>query len=459
MIHLHVGRMWATIGPLEIGHPLHSALANVLSYQATSHAGEYVHLLEHYEGQTWRFPAGLVPRVGATIANSGYAIHKTHDEHEVIREPFATRRFQLRPYQAAAVAAVFKGPRPGGVLRAATGAGKTAMAAKMIQLGCTRTLFIVHTKDLMRQAQEMFTNLLGIEAGQIGDGEDDIREVTVATIQTLARGRHDDYLATVQMAIFDECHHVAAPTLYTVRCKMEQAPIVIGLSASPWRDDGHDMLIEAACGPVKYNITASDLIDLGFLVRPDIHVFRRDIPQSLRTLRATAPGQYARAYRDIVTDNEVRNRFVAKLATEQLRQGRRVLVLVRYIDHGQTLASLIPGAIFVEGNDSAEARAAAFDGFRTGEIACLIGTSLCDEGVDIPAADSLILAGAGASSTRALQRIGRVIRPAPGKATAYVADIVDDHPTFKRQWYARNKVYKTERLFTTREIHIPLDSR
>lgn len=462
MYNLHIGPLWTTIGPLEPGanrmHPLITALTNVLTYQPTGD-GSFICLLAAAGDRVWRFPTGLLDRVEPTLASTGFQFNRTESRRQIIRGQFDTKTFPIRSYQASAVMSLLKANRPGGILQAATGAGKTAMAAKLIQTTRVRTLFVVHTKDLMRQAQQAFRNFLGIEAGQIGDGKDNILPVTVATIQTLAKGRHDEYLKQVDMVIFDECHHVAAPTLYTVRMKMADCPLVVGLSASPWRDDGHDLLIEAACGPVRYRVTASNLIEQGYLVAPDIHIYRRQIAPELRIRKAQTQMGYAKAYRDIVVSDPARLRFVAKLAKEQLALGRRLLVLVKYIEHGENLTALIPGSVFVEGTNSAEARSNAFAAFRDGAIQCLIGTSLCDEGVDIPAADALILAGAGASSTRALQRIGRVIRPAPGKTTAYVADIVDEHPVFKRQFYARNKIYNTEALFRSQTVQVPLDQQ
>jgi len=453
-MNIQAGPMWATFETPST--TVVSALGAVLSYMPEG--SDYpVRLLEHCGSGIYRYPAGLTARVQTTLD----AAHIPHNVEwlKPTLEPtdLAPQAFTIRPYQASAIMSLLKGDRPGGILQAATGAGKTAMAAKLIQLTKTRTLFVVHTKDLMKQAQDAFRKFLGIKVGQIGNGREDIQTVTVATIQTLSKGRHDAYLKTVQLAIFDECHHVAAPTLYSVRHKMADCPMVVGLSASPWRDDGHDMLIEAACGPVKYQITASDLVDAGYLVAPDIHIFRRQIRRDLREMKVTGNGAFARAYKAIVTDDPSRHRLIAKLAAEQLAQGRRLLVLVKHIEHGVALTQHIPGSVFVEGNDSANDRAAAFDAFRSGELSCLIGTSLCDEGVDIPAADALILAGAGSSSTRALQRIGRVLRPAPGKTTAYVADIVDEHPVFRRQFYSRHKIYRTERLFRTQEIQVPLD--
>jgi len=456
MLTLQVDHLWTTVSPLPWKSPIRETLTALLSYQPAE-SSNLVRLLEPVSPDVWRFPSGLAPRVIAAL-EGGNVPHVVQRARVSIRAAdVAPRLFPIRPYQASAVIALTKGLSIGGVLQAATGAGKTAMAAKIIQLLKTDTLFCVHTKDLMKQAQDAFSNFLGIEVGQIGSGKSNIKTVNVATIQTLAKGKHDDYLKTVQLAIFDECHHVAAPTIYSVRHKMINAPVAIGLSASPWRDDGHDMLIEAACGPVKYVITASDLIDQGFLVPPSIHVYRRQLPHALK-FGFLGGGKFHEAYRNIVAEDPRRHDFTTHLVHEQLKLGRRVLVLVKYIEHGVQLALRIPDSVFIEGSNSASSRAEAFDAFRDGRLRCLIGTSLCDEGVDIPAADALILAGAGASSTRALQRIGRVLRPAEGKTSAYVADIVDEHPTFRRQFYSRHRIYKTERLFQVQEIQVPLDT-
>ena len=55
-------------------------------------------------------------------------------------------------------------------------------------------------------------------------------------------------------------------------------------------------------------------------------------------------------------------------------------------------------------------------------ITHLIASKIFDQGVDIPNLDALVLAGSGKSSGRALQRIGRVIRNAPGKKKAIVVE-------------------------------------
>jgi superfamily II DNA or RNA helicase len=410
-------------------------------------------------GNTYIIPSGLLERVMPF-----FEAHKSTLPYELIiperkinRTNLTYNNFQLRPYQPSAVMRTLYPPsktvaKMGGIMQAATGAGKTAMAARMISLLKTTTLFVVHTKDLLMQAKKAFESFLGIKVGVIGAGKRDIQPVTVATIQSLQSG-YDDLLSTVEFVMFDECHHVAAKTLYETAMKLKNVKCVVGLSASPWRDDNHDLMIEAICGPVRYVITASDLIDQGFLVPPEIVVYRRPLPANLKRMHIDAQS-YQKAYRKVVVEDEGRNRLIQQIAKEQLAAGRRLLVLVRQVDHGQTLESMIPGSVFVEGNTKLADREKAFEDFRQGRIKCLIGTSLADEGVDIPNADALILAGAGSSSTRALQRIGRVIRCAPGKTSAFVADIVDEHKSFQRQFYARKKMYETERRFTIRTVNL-----
>jgi superfamily II DNA or RNA helicase len=473
IIDIEVGPVWTYIRNWPRYDTNITRLREMCSFELPFTNSRYVvgdgrkYLIEIVNANDYRVPTGLIDRVLAfflDLYNKDqkyiYQVHG-YDFRNRSRTSLEFKTFALRPYQTRAVlhglgvteSNIY---RFGGILQAATGAGKTAMAAKMIAVMNTQTLFIVHTKDLLMQAKKAFESFLGIKVGVIGAGKRDIQPVTVATIQSLQSG-HDDLLASVEFVLFDECHHVAAQTLYNTAMKLANVKGIVGLSASPWRDDNHDLMIEAVCGPVRHVITASDLIDEGFLVPPEITVYRRPLPPHLKKMHVDILS-YHKAYTQIVTEDESRHRLVRDIAHEQMGQGRKVLVLVKQIDHGQKLESLIDGAIFVEGRTKLSERERIFQDFRDGKINCLIGTSLADEGIDIPCADALILAGAGSSSTRALQRIGRVIRPAPGKTSAFVADIVDENHSFQKQFYSRRKMYESERRFTIKTVNLPIDA-
>ena len=77
-------------------------------------------------------------------------------------------------------------------------------------------------------------------------------------------------------------------------------------------------------------------------------------------------------------------------------------------------------------------------------VRCLLATyQLAKEGLDIPRADRLFLVQPVRDATAIQQAVGRIMRPAPGKADALVYDFVDILvPTCKSQFSARKTVYR-----------------
>lgn len=121
-----------------------------------------------------------------------------------------------------------------------------------------------------------------------------------------------------------------------------------------------------------------------------------------------------------------------------------VLVLVSTIEHGEQLAAEIDGAVLVHAKLGKKKRAAAIEGFRSGEIRCLIATSLADEGLDVPRASVLILASGGRSAGKIEQRAGRVLRPHEGKEFGLVHDFTDRGSVMgAAQARAREKTYRS----------------
>lgn len=452
------GNLWSTINTLD--RDVIERVKRALTYRVPgaeftqaykNHVWDGTRcLLEVLVPGTYRFPVGLTERVAAE-ANVPW----TKGDHRVskLRKDYPNARFSMRPYQTKAVLELLRTnvPRSGGILQAATGAGKTLMAAKLIHSTGKRTLVLTHTKDLLRQTADELSRWLGEPVGVYGAGKKDTDYwVTVATVQSLQKGG-EALLRSTDFAIFDEAHHVAAQTIYDLLFKMPNVSTVIGLSASPWRDDGLDLLLEAALGPVRFAIRATDLIEQGWLVPPHITVHRIPVDKEFQKVRGSV-AEYQGLYQTLITDHHGRHEYVASLARNHVRQGRVVLVLVRSLEHGHALRQYMPGAVFMEGDTPAAERKTLLDRVRNRTLPMLIATSLADEGVDLPGVDAVILAGAGASTTRALQRIGRALRPFPGKTCAYIDELVDQHPSFQKQWYERKAIYKTEPAFTVTEV-------
>lgn len=410
-----------------------------------------------------RIPTGLVDRVWELLPEP----RLVNDVPGLAPDPALASPlrvpFDMRPYQSAASVMLIRpgrSGRRGGVIQVCTGGGKTRIVANAIRLTRVPSLIIVNTRDLLHQFRDELRELLGCPIGQVGDNKISFEPIMVATIQRLARllgigkataGQKEldrklaEFMRTLPAIYFDEVQHLPADLPYAALGKCEQVRLVAGLSASPWRDDGCDLLIEAGCGPVVYKKSATELIAEGYLVAPLILTLR--LPKAVIRGRQVWKDMYG----ETVVRNERRHDLTARLVRRELERGRCVLVLVKEIAHGESLYRRIPGAIFLQGRVPAWQRKDVLDAVRKEELRCVIATSLADEGLDLPPLDCLVLAGAGRSSTRALQRVGRVLRPSPGKVNAVVYDLVDGHPTFQAHYRARRKIWAAEPAFKITE--------
>lgn len=416
------------------------------------------------------FPTGLLPRIVKLLTTAGldYTVEDLRTRFTT-GEPIQTQGPPLRDYQKEVLTVVASKER--GILQLATGAGKTMIAAHLIAARGLNTLFFVHTKDLLYQTIEVFKSILNVPIGQIGDGTVHVEKITVATIQTAARALDvkikkepgddvpiwsDDAAERLSISdwevvqralwdcavvIFDECHHLPADSFYEIAMKLKDAFYRYGLSATPWRSDRSDLMIEAALGPKLCVVSSTELIRRGYLVPPKITMYEV-YPTSAKLVR-----NYTRVYQSEVVENQDRNKLIAEVAEHSAQRGKSVLILVNQVKHGKNLEAMIEGAVFIHGRDSSEVRNEAIEQLRQKKNQILIATTLADEGLDLPSLDVLILAGAGKSETRALQRVGRVLRPYPNKKTATIVDFWDQSLYLEAHSRQRYEIYETEQAF------------
>jgi len=350
-----------------------------------------------------------------------------------------------------------------GIIRMATGSGKTNVAALLTAAIGKETIIYVIGKDLLYQIHGLFSSLFDEKIGLIGDGNCEIGRINVATIWTIGQAlglkkmkKAEDeenekniapnshkqirvMLGKMKVHILDECHLGACDTVQNIFNKVKPENIY-GMSASPWRDDGADLLIEALFGERIVDISAKKLIKEGFLVKPIIK-FLTIPPYKFKS------GQYKRIYKNYITENATRNALIVKAAEKLVEQGFQTLVLFHTIKHGDRLYKAIsermPCAL-LSGKDSQEDRAKVKKQLENGEIQCVIASKIFDIGVDMPSLSGLIIGGGGKSSVRALQRIGRVIRKYPNKKMAAVIDFADQAPYLLNHSKKRRDVYSEE---------------
>ena len=400
----------------------------------------WIHL---YDARNGTFPYGLLNDVIDMLCAE--EVDFTIDDQRSFRsfDPLPAIRIpSLRDYQTEAMIKAIEVKR--GVICLPTGSGKTRTAIAIIARLRLPALFFVHKKELLYQTKDTLEKEFKTKIGQVGDGETDIQPITVAMVQTASR-LPQELFRDYGVAIFDECHHAPADTVYDI-AKELHCEYVIGLSATPRREDGKEMLIWAATGPICKNISTSELIERKFLAKPYIdYIEVKAIPIGYHT-------KYQEVYKKAIVNNDERNGKIALKAVELAALGK-TYVHVRQIAQGKTLTSLIndalpdgyPKAEFIYGQDSSKTRQRVINSFRRKDLRIMVST-LLGEGMDLPEMYALILASGGLSRTFVQQVFGRVLRGSVHKVVEFW-DVRDVCTYLYDHFLERVRFYKSEPAF------------
>lgn len=390
-----------------------------------------------YDPYTNSFPVGLVPRVRSFLKEKGYRV-RVRDERVVRGEKLNStwnQSYVLRKYQEKAIRKTIKEKM--GVLALPVGSGKTIVGLGIIHRLDISAIIVVHTKELLYQWAEKVREVLGVEAGIIGDNKWQEGRVTVAMIQTLLSRGPEKLQNEYGIVIFDECHRTsAAEKFYELGLKLPQV-YRFGLSATPWRRiRGEELKIEAVVGPIIYEVRAEDLIREKFLSRPRFEIIRYESEMPSFSER------YKELYEDMIMNNRARNQAIVKKAVELAKKGHRVLIDVKRLEHGKILKEMLEKegvrAEFL--SSQSPNRWETLSEFKEGRIPVLVST-LLKEGVDIPEISAIILAGGGKSDIMTIQTIGRALRPKKGMK-AVIVDVEDDDPLLFTHFIERQKALK-----------------
>ncbi len=308
------------------------------------------------------------------------------------------------------------------LVQAPTGSGKTTLSARMLGGAAARghrSFFLVHRRELLRQASRTFT-AAGISHGVIAAGGDieNGHCVQIASIGTLAK--RCQTMAPPHFLVWDECHHLPAPGWSSLQDAFPDA-FQIGLTATPERLDGKglgghfDVMVP---GPaVRY------LQRQGYLARCRHHA-PSDI--DLTGVRKQRGDYVAGDLAAAVERSSLFDRAVASY--QQFTPGKRAIVFAVNVGQSARAAAAFRAAGIpaehVDGKTPFEQRDAALARFESGETLVLTNVDLFREGLDVPALEVVIMMRATASLALFLQMIGRALRPGPGKEHAVVLDLV-----------------------------------
>lgn len=365
-----------------------------------------------------KFATGLLPRAIKALEQEGHEViltdkrvkPQTKKYRFVLSEPL----HPLRYYQKEAVKSLEHEGR--GIIVAATGTGKTQTILKMIWDLGVDTLIITPSKEITNMMVTTLVNHFGKgKVEKLTTKTAKIKKpINVINIQALIK-LDPKVLEGISAVFIDEFHHSGADTYREANLKhLKNCYFRIGVTATNFRTDGSDLALESVLSNVLYNYPAKKAIKEGYLVQPQFEILETE---------ASIERKYQDSYKTNIVHNDSRNNLIAEIAEAHCED--HVIILVKEVEHGNNLKTLIPNSEFITGKEKDVIRQRLLDDFKSGKIKCLIGTSVIGEGVDLPIADVLIMAGGGKSKIQIMQNVGRVLRLFKNKTTALVYDFTD----------------------------------
>jgi len=325
--------------------------------------------------------------------------------------------------------------RPHSLVVAATGTGKTVMAALdykhlRTQLDSHRLLFIAHRKEILRQSRTTFRHVL--RNGSFGeewvDGQTPSEWNHVfASIQSLAANGLDNLAPDhFDVVIVDEFHHAAATTYESVLDHL-QPKHLIGLTATPERTDGLDVTRWFG-DRIAVELRLWDALEQQLLA--PFHYF--GIADGTDLSRVSwSGGKYSTTeLTNVYTGDDM---WVAKVLTalDDVVADPHTMRAIGFcvsINHAEFMARKFAAAGFatkaVTSRTSRDERTTALQDLRDGKLSILFTVDLFNEGVDVPAMDTVLMLRPTESATIFLQQLGRGLRKHDGKSVLTVLDFV-----------------------------------
>lgn len=326
-----------------------------------------------------------------------------------------------------------RGERRAAVI-AATGLGKTFLAAFDVdRCQAQRVLYVSHRLEHLTQAFKAFGQVLQgrRSLGLLGGGRAEVdADILFATVQSL-RG-HDALLARPwDYVIIDEFHHAEAPGYQPLRKTLDKA-FLLGMTATPERQDGHDVL-EWCNWNIAYEMRLPEAIERRWLV--PFHYFGI-ADETVEFSRI--PWRNGRIPIDVL-ERELSIDARAELVLEQaLLHGfdgpkRATVGFCASVRHAEFMAEAFrkrrQTAVAVSGQQPVEERERIYRRLADvrDPLEWLFVADVLNEGVDIPAINSLLFLRPTESASLFLQQLGRGLRLYEGTEVLTVLDFVGHH--------------------------------
>lgn len=222
------------------------------------------------------------------------------------------------------------------LIQAPTGAGKTVSLLHTIGKLGRKALVIVPNNVLAEQWKSEAVRHLGLtaeEVGIIGDGAEEWegRAVVIAVVHNLVQKSYPDkFYSLFGFVAWDEVHRLGARS-FSQSLGMFPAKYRVGVSATPDRKDGCAGLFIAHLGSLCVR-SKQKVLPVDWRVEK-FHLGR--LPGWAQYCQATTKQM------KWISEHRDRNQWLVDIIVELFEQGRTVLGITKFVDHAETILSML----------------------------------------------------------------------------------------------------------------------
>lgn len=341
-----------------------------------------------------------------------------------------TTAFALRPYQQEAVEAVSVAVKRGlrrPLISLPTGTGKTIVFAHLVADKCRkeqRSVILAHRDELIEQAVGKLQAVMpSADIGIVKAEKNEIdHAVIVASVQTLSRPRRLEQLHNgFALVVVDEAHHATASTYRRIIEKID-APLTLGVTATPERADGGNL--GDVFDEIIYRKEILEMIQGGYLC--DLRAKRIQVKADFASLRVQhgdfAEGETGRMLLDANAPERVAEALI------EHAPDRKALVFTSGVELAHAMAHAINEkgirAEALDGTTPTDERRAMLDRFRGGGTQVIANCAVLTEGFDEATISAIVIARPTRSRPLYQQMIGRGTRRCVGKPDCLILDLV-----------------------------------
>lgn len=302
-----------------------------------------------------------------------------------------------------------------------TGFGKTATAICILTHYRLKTAVVCHSNQLKPQWEEEIKNFCGEDTVvQIVQGKkplDPEADVYIFGIQKAANMEREE-LMDIGLVIIDEAH-ICTITAFTKSLLKFQPLYILGLSATPERNDGMHQLLYAYFGPQKDFIVREETKD--FTVVKYCTHYKPEVSYTVVHGRTTLNWT---EMMNSLSYNENRQKEIVNIILSEPK--RKVIVLCGRKDTATAIHEMLK-----KGGESTELLVGTKKKWDKSKRVLVAGMKKGGTGLNDPELDMLVLEH---DCKNVIQFEGRL-----RTSHCIIYDIVDDYPTLETHWSGRNK--------------------